>query len=268
MAYENLLVEKDNGIAVVTLNRPKALNALNAALVHEIAQVFDELNADDDVKVIILTGSGQKSFVAGADIKEMRLLNAEEGRKWAELSEGVFLNNIEQGEKPVIAAVNGYALGGGCEIAMACDIRIASDNAKFGQPEVNLGIIPGFGGTQRLARLVGAGQAKYMIYSAEMISAEDAYRVGLVQKVVPQDQLLDEAKKLAKTIMSKSQTAVRFAKDAINRGVEMSMSNAMQYEALYFGTCFGAQDQTIGMNAFVNKEKAQFTGKFDKKEDK
>lgn len=263
--YENLLLEEENGIAVVTLNRPKALNALNSALMGEIAAVFDELYKKAGVKIIILTGAGEKSFVAGADIKEMRLLNIEEGKNWAQTSEQTFLA-IEQGPKPVIAAINGYALGGGCEIAMACDIRIAAQNAKFGQPEVGLGIIPGFGGTQRLPRLVGAGMAKYMIYTAEMISAEEALRIGLVQKVVPQNELLAQAKKTAETIMSKSQSAVRFAKDAINRGPEMSMSNAMQYEALYFGTCFGSEDQPIGMNAFVNKEKAQFTGNFAPKQ--
>lgn len=262
--YENLLVELDNGTAIVTLNRPKALNALNSALMTEIGSVFSELNANPSVQVIIITGAGQKSFVAGADIKEMRMLNIEEGRKWAEKSENTFLQ-IEEGAKPVIAAVNGYALGGGCEIAMACDIRIASENAKFGQPEVGLGIIPGFGGTQRLPRLIGAGMAKYMIYTANMISAEEALRVGLVQKVVSQEELLSEAKKIAQTIIAKSQSAVRFAKDAINRGVEMSIPNAMQYEALYFGTCFGSEDQMLGMNAFVNKEKAEFTGKFAKK---
>lgn len=265
--YENLLCEEENGIAVVTLNRPKSLNALNSALVHEISAVFKELYAKESVKVIILTGSGEKSFVAGADIKEMRLLNVDQGLKWGQLSEGVFME-IEQGPKPVIAAVNGYALGGGNEIAMACDIRIASDNAKFGQPEVGLGIIPGFGGTQRLSRLVGAGMAKYMIYTAEMISADQALQIGLVQKVVPQAQLIDTAKKVAATIISKSQSAISLAKDAINRGYEMSMDNAMHYEALNFGVCFGSEDQTIGMNAFVNKGKPSFTGKFALKTDK
>lgn len=263
--YENLLVEEENGMAILTLNRPKALNALNSALMGEIADVFAKLYQKESVKVIILTGSGEKSFVAGADIKEMRLLNVEEGKAWAQKSEKTFLQ-IEQGPKPVIAAVNGYALGGGCEIAMACDIRIASDNAKFGQPEVGLGIIPGFGGTQRLARLVGAGMAKYLIYTTQMLKAEDALRIGLVQKVTTQGELLKEAKSIAQTIMSKSQTAISFAKDAINRGVDMSISDAMQYESLYFGICFGGQDQTIGMNAFVNKGKPQFTGKFTEKQ--
>lgn len=263
--YENLLLEEEDGIAIVTINRPQALNALNDATMTEIADAFDGLFKKDSVKVIIVTGSGEKSFVAGADIKEMRLLNVEEGKRWAEFGEGTFLK-IEQGPKPVIAAVNGFALGGGCEISMACDIRIASENAKFGQPEVGLGIIPGFGGTQRLARLIGAGMAKYLIYTTDMISAEEALRIGLVQKVVPQTELLDQAKKIAKTMMKKSLSAIGFAKDAINRGKEMSIDNAMHYEALHFGVCFGGEDQTIGMNAFVNKEKPQFTGKFAKKE--
>ncbi len=259
--YQNLLVNEENGVAVVTLNRPKALNALNKELMGEISQVFDELNAKEAVKVIIITGSGEKSFVAGADIKEMKDLNINEGRLWAAQSEGVFLK-IEQCPKMVIAAVNGFALGGGCELAMACDIRMASDNAKFGQPEVGLGIIPGFGGTQRLPRLIGRGMAKYLIYSAEMIKAEEALRVGLVQKVVPQAELLAEAKKLAAVIMSKSMMAVSFAKDAINRGMEMDMATAMQYESYIFGTCFGGEDQKEGMTAFTNKAKPNFTGKF------
>ncbi len=259
--YQNLLVCEENEIATVTLNRPKALNALNDALMSEIDQVFDELSAKENIKVIILTGAGEKSFVAGADIKEMKDLNINQGRLWAAKGEGVFLK-IEQCPKIVIAAVNGFALGGGCEISMACDIRIAAENAKFGQPEVGLGIIPGFGGTQRLARLVGRGMAKYMIYTANMVKAEEALRIGLVQKVVPQAELLAEAKKLAQTIISKSMTAVSFAKDAINRGLEMDMATAMQYESYIFGTCFGGLDQKEGMNAFVNKGKPAFTGKF------
>jgi enoyl-CoA hydratase len=259
--YNNVIVEIENGTAVVTMNRPQALNALNDELMSEINDIFTDLNQDNSVKVIILTGAGEKSFVAGADIKEMKDLNADEGRRWAEKGETTFLK-IEQCEKPVIAAINGFALGGGCEIAMACDIRIAAENAKFGQPEVGLGIIPGFGGTQRMSRLVGRGMAKYLIYTANMIKADEAYRIGLVQKVVPLASLLEEAKSLAQTIIKKSQTAVCFAKDAINRGAEMSMANAMAYEAYIFGICFGGEDQTEGMNAFVNKAKPNFTGKF------
>lgn len=262
-AYENLFIQIENGVAVVTLNRPKALNALNDALMTELGAAIAELNKDISVKVLILTGAGEKSFVAGADIKEMQNLNADEGKRWAEKGEGTFLQ-IEQSEKPVIAAVNGFALGGGCELAMACDIRIASENAKFGQPEVGLGIIPGFGGTQRLSRLVGRGMAKYLIYTADMIKAEEAFRIGLVQKVVPLDILLEEAKKIAQKIIHKSQTAVCFAKDAINRGAEMSMGNAMEYEAYIFGMCFAGEDQSNGMKAFVNKEEPAFTGTFVK----
>lgn len=262
--YNNLLLTEENGLAVVTLNRPKALNALNAALLDEIGQVIDELAANDSVQAIIITGAGEKSFVAGADITEMKDKNVEEGKVFAEQGQGVFLK-IEQCPKPVIAAVNGFALGGGCELAMACDIRIASETARFGQPEVGLGIVPGFGGTQRMPRLIGRGMAKYLIYSADMVKAPEALRIGLVQKVVAPEVLLDEAKAIAIKIMSKSPIAVRFAKDAINRGVEMDIPNAMQYEAYIFGACFASEDQKDGMTAFVEKEKVNFTGKFPKK---
>lgn len=262
--YNNLLINEEDGIALVTLNRPKALNALNDELMTEIGIAIDELEAKDSVQVIIITGAGEKSFVAGADIKEMKDLNIDQGKRWAAKGEGTFLK-IEQCEKPVIAAINGFALGGGCEIAMACDIRIAADNARFGQPEVGLGIIPGFGGTQRMPRLIGKGMAKYLIYTADMIKADEALRIGLVQKVVPLAELIETAKKVAKTIISKSPMAVRFAKNAIDRGIEMSIPNAMEYEAFIFGTCFGGDDQTEGMTAFVNKEKAKFTGSFPAK---
>jgi len=261
--YNNLLIAEENGIAVVTINRPKALNALNSDVLDDLSAAFDELAVQDSVKVVILTGGGDKAFVAGADITQMKDMNVLEGKLFAEKGQGVF-TKIEQFVKPVIAAVHGFALGGGCEIAMACDVRIASDAAKFGQPEVGLGIVPGFGGTQRLARLVGRGMAKLLIYTADIIDAQEALRVGLVQKVVAPDVLLEEAKAIAGRIVKKSSVAVNLAKDAINRGMEMDIPNAMQYEAYIFGTCFASEDQKEGMTAFVEKRKPAFSGKFAK----
>ncbi len=261
--YTNLLISEENGLAVVTINRPKALNALNSDVLDDLSAAFDELAVQDSVKVVILTGGGDKAFVAGADITQMKDMNVLEGKLFAEKGQGVF-TKIEQFPKPVIAAVHGFALGGGCEISMACDIRIASDAAKFGQPEVGLGIVPGFGGTQRLARLVGRGMAKLLIYTADIIDAQEALRIGLVQKVVAPDVLLEEAKAIAGRIMKKSSVAVNLAKDAINRGMEMDIPNAMQYEAYIFGTCFASEDQTEGMTAFVEKRKPAFSGKFAK----
>jgi len=262
--YNTLLLTEENGVAIVTINRPKALNALNSMVLDELSQILDEIAANDAVKAVILIGSGEKAFVAGADITEMKEMNVIEGKIFAEKGQNTFLK-IEQLNKPVIAAVHGFALGGGCEMAMACDIRIASQAAKFGQPEVGLGIVPGFGGTQRLARLVGRGMAKLLIYTADIIDAPEALRIGLVQKVVAPEVLLDEAKAIAKRILKKSSSAVSLAKDSINRGIEMDISNAMQYEAYIFGTCFASEDQKEGMTAFVEKRKPTFTGIYAKK---
>ncbi|MDD4600724.1 Short-chain-enoyl-CoA hydratase [bioreactor metagenome] len=262
--YTTLLIAEEAGVAIVTINRPKALNALNSTVLDELSAAFDELAANDAVKAVILTGSGEKAFVAGADITEMKEMNVVEGKLFAEKGQNVFLK-VEQCPKPVIAAVNGFALGGGCELAMACDIRIASETAKFGQPEVGLGIVPGFGGTQRLARLIGRGMAKLLIYTADIIDAQESLRVGLVQKVTAPEGLLDEAKSVTKRILKKSSVAVSLAKDAINRGVEMDIPNAMQYEAYIFGTCFASEDQQEGMTAFVEKRKPSFSGRFVKK---
>lgn len=262
--YSTLLIAEEDGVAVVTINRPKALNALNSTVLDELAQAFDEFTTNDAVKAVIVTGSGEKSFVAGADITQMKDMNVAEGKIFAEKGQNTFLK-IEQCPKPVIAAVNGFALGGGCELSMACDIRIASENAKFGQPEVGLGIVPGFGGTQRLPRLVGRGMAKLLIYTGDMIDAQEALRIGLVQKVVAPESLLTEAKGVVKRILKKSSIAVNFAKDAINRGMEMDIPNAMQYEAYIFGTCFASEDQKEGMTAFVEKRKPAFSGRFAKK---
>lgn len=258
--YENLLLEVNEGIAIVTLNRPKALNALNAATVYELDRIFDELAKDDNVKAIIVTGSGDKSFVAGADITEMRNYTAVEGRRWGQLAQGVF-SKIENTPKPVIAAVNGYALGGGCELAMACDIRIASEKAKFGQPESSLGIPPGFGGTQRLPRLVGKGRAKELLFTADMIDAAEAYRIGLANKVVAPGELINAAKTLAQKIMSRAPIAVQVCKAAVNEGLDVDLDSGIAYEAEIFGLCFATEDQKEGMAAFVEKRKAAFKGK-------
>lgn len=245
--YENIKYEVSEGIGYVTINRPKALNALNMDVLTDLYAAFTEIEADETVKAVIVTGEG-KAFVAGADIAQMSQLNALEGREMMIMGHKV-MNLIEAVEKPVIAAVNGFALGGGCELAMACDIRIASEKAKFAQPEVGLGIIPGFGGTQRLARLVGKGMAKYMIMTAEMISAAEAYRIGLVEKVAAPEELMDEAVKVAKTIASKAPIAIATAKSAINNGFDMDMKSASKFEIETFTAAFGSEDKTEGMAA-------------------
>lgn len=258
--YNNLLLEVTEGMGIVTLNRPKALNALNAATVHELDRMFDELAKDSALKVVIVTGSGEKSFVAGADITEMRNYSAIEGRNWGKLAQAVF-NKIENLPKPVIAAVNGFALGGGCELSMACDIRIASEKAKFGQPEVSLGIPPGFGGTQRLPRLIGKGRAKELLFTGEMIDAAEAYRIGLVNKVVVPEELMNTAKAMAQKIMSRAPIAVQVCKAAVNEGLDVDLDSGIAYEAEVFGLCFATDDQKEGMAAFVEKRKANFAGK-------
>lgn len=260
MAYENILLEKQGNIAVVTVNRPKALNALNAATLSELGQVFDELAKDESVFVVVLTGAGDKAFVAGADISFMKELTAVEARDFALLGQAVF-NKIENLPQPVIAAINGFALGGGCELAMACDIRVASENAKFGQPEVNLGVPPGFAGTQRLPRLVGKGVAKELLYTADMIGADEAYRIGLANKVFPAAELMDGAMKMAGKIAAKGQIAIRLTKSAVNQGLEMDLARGMAYEAEVFGLVFSTEDQKEGMAAFLEKRKAEFKGK-------
>lgn len=254
--YENIKYESRDNIAYVTVNRPKAMNALNMDVLNELYDVFTAIEADADIRAIILTGEG-RAFVAGADIAQMNQLNALEGRQMMIMGHKV-MNLIEAIEKPVIAAVNGFALGGGCELSMACDIRIASEKAKFGQPEVGLGIIPGFGGTQRLPRLVGKGMAKYLIMTAEMIPAEEAYRIGLVEKVVPAESLMEEAEKLAKTIASKAPVAVATAKTAINNGFDMDMKSASKFEIETFTAAFGSEDKSEGMSAFLEKRAPEF----------
>lgn len=254
--YENIKYESRDNIAYVTVNRPKAMNALNMDVLNELYDVFTAIEADADIRAVILTGEG-RAFVAGADIAQMNQLNALEGRQMMIMGHKV-MNLIEAIEKPVIAAVNGFALGGGCELSMACDIRIASEKAKFGQPEVGLGIIPGFGGTQRLPRLVGKGMAKYLIMTAEMIPAEEAYHIGLVEKVVPAESLMEEAEKLAKTIASKAPVAVATAKTAINNGFDMDMKSASKFEIETFTAAFGSEDKSEGMSAFLEKRAPEF----------
>lgn len=258
MEYQKLIIEKQNRICILKINNPEALNALNTVILNELGQAFDEIAADDEVDVVILTGEG-RSFVAGADIAEMSVMKAEEGRQFGRLGASIF-RKIELLEKPVIAAVNGFALGGGCELAMACDIRIASSKAKFGQPEVGLGITPGFSGTQRLPRLVGVGKAKELIFTATIIHAEEACRIGLVNRVVEPDQLMTVCMDMANTIASKAQLAVRYSKEAINRGIETDVETGIAMETALFGLCFATTDQKEGMEAFLWKRQPEFKG--------
>lgn len=257
MAYKYLLLEKEDGIGILYINRPEAMNALNTGVLEEIIQAMEEISKDNEIQVLIITGAGDKSFVAGADIKEMHGLTAVEGREFGYIGQAAF-RAIEKLEKPVIAAVNGFALGGGCELAMAADIRLASDKARFGQPEVGLGITPGFGGTQRLPRLVGEGRAMELILTANNINAEEAYRIGLVNHIYPVADLLDEARKIARKIMSNAPLAVKYSKSAINKGLQTDIDTGMAIEADLFGICFSTEDQKAGMGAFLNKEKASF----------
>lgn len=256
MELKNLLVEKNDGICTVKINNPQTLNALNAEVLEELEYAFDQINEDDEVSVVVLTGEG-KAFVAGADISYMKDLDATQAKKFGEDGARVF-RKIETLKKVVIAAVNGFALGGGCELSMACDIRIASTKAKFGQPEVGLGIIPGFSGTQRLPRLVGMGKAKELIFTGGHIDAEEAYRIGLVNKVTEKENLMEETYKMADKIKSNSKVAVKYAKEAMNRGTETDIETAIAYESNIFGLCFASSDQKEGMTAFTEKRKANF----------
>ncbi len=259
MEYKLLLVEKrEDGIAIVTINKEKSLNALDGEVLDDLSACFADIEEDKDVRVVILTGAG-RSFVAGADISQMQPMNAEEGYKWAKKAMDIFFQ-IEKNSKPVIAAINGFALGGGCEIALACDIRIASTKAKIGQPEAGLGITPGFGGTQRLIRAIGPGMAKELIYTADMIDAQEALRIGLVNHVYEPEQLMDEAIKLAQAIIKNAKKAVEYCKSAINYGVQTDIETGMEIERQAFGLCFATKDQKEGMAAFLEKRKAEFVG--------
>lgn len=257
---KNLLFENLEGIGLITVNRPRALNALNRETLLELDSLFELLSKDKTIQAIIITGSGDKAFVAGADITEMQQMSAVEGREWGKLAQSVF-NKIENFPRPVLAAVNGYALGGGCELAMACDIRIASEKARFGQPEVSLGITPGFGGTQRLPRLIGKGRAKELLFTGDMIDAEEAYRIGLVNKIAAHQNLVETAREMANRILLRGPVAVTLCKAAVNEGMDVDLESGCAYEAEVFGLCFATADQKEGMIAFLEKRKPVFIGK-------
>ena len=250
----NVLLEKKGHIAVATINRPKALNALNSEVLEDLNELVDLVNADEDIYALVLTGAGEKAFVAGAVIGEMSTLTKAEGEAFGKKGNDVF-RKLETMPIPTIAAINGFALGGGCELCMSCDIRICSDTAVFGQPETGLGITPGFGGTQRLARLVGPGMAKQLIYAAKNIKADEALRIGLVNAVYPLEELMDAAEKLAATIAKNAPIAVRACKKAINEGLQVDMDRAIVMEEKLFGSCFETADQKEGMGAFLEKRK-------------
>ena len=250
----NILLEKKGSIAVATINRPKALNALNSQVLEDLNELVDLVSADEEIRALVLTGSGEKAFVAGADIAEMSTLTKAEGEAFGKKGNDVF-RKLETMPIPTIAAVNGFALGGGCELSMSCDIRICADTAVFGQPETGLGITPGFGGTPRLARLVSPGMAKQLIYSAKNIKADEALRIGLVNAVYPLEELMPAAEKLATTIAKNAPIAVRACKKAINDGLEAKMDDALVIEETLFGSCFGTADQKEGMSAFLEKRK-------------
>ncbi|MGZ3496537.1 MAG: enoyl-CoA hydratase/isomerase family protein [Vulcanimicrobiaceae bacterium] len=253
LPFENIIVESDGQVATITLNRPKSLNALNAQLLGELSLALLELERNHDVRAIVITGSGEKAFAAGADIGELNALsNALEGAEKARVGQAVTLQ-IERLRKPVIMAINGFALGGGCELAMSGDIRICSENARFGQPEVNLGLIPGYGGSQRTTRLVGRGMAMYLCLTGEMIDAQEALRIGLVQKVVPQPDLLVAAKRIAETIASKAPLAIEACKRVIVGGAHLSLPDALELEALEFGALVNTTDFKEGTSAFLEK---------------
>ncbi len=260
MEYRTLLVSLEQGIAFVTINIPEKLNALNATAKGELRELFADFRKNPDVRVVIVTGAGDRSFVAGTDIKELTALDQEAGRLFSTDGQEVF-DAIENLGKPVIAAVNGFALGGGCELALACHIRIASEKAVFGQPEVNLGIIPGYGGTQRLARLVGRGRAMEMILSGRSIDATEALRIGLVTSVVPHDTLLQEAKNAASVLAGKAPLAIRMALKAVNISEETTLTEGQQLEASLFGVCCSTTDFKEGTRAFLEKRKPVFSGK-------
>ncbi|MFC1514133.1 enoyl-CoA hydratase-related protein [candidate division KSB1 bacterium] len=261
MEFENLLYEVTDKTAIVTINRPDKANALNAQTLLDLMAAFSQLKIDPDVRVIILTGSGEKFFVAGADISEIIKNDASTGASFAHHGQDIF-SLIENLGKPVIAAVNGFALGGGCELAMACSFRIASSNAKFGQPEAGLGVIPGYGGTQRLPRLVGKGRALELVLTGDMITAEEAYRIGLVNRVVEQAELLDTAKEIADKIITSAPLAVKYCLEAVNNGLNIPLADGLRLEAELFGLSCATEDMKTGMTAFLEKKgKADFKGK-------
>ena len=258
--FENVLYDKRGGIAYVTVNRPKALNALDTPTWTDLRSAFEDARDDRNVRGVILTGAGDRAFIAGADISELAHVTAYEAQQSSRFGQGV-LDLIENFGKPVIAAINGFALGGGCETAMACTIRIAVEAAKFGQPEVKLGLLPGGGGTQRLLRLVGKGRALQLILTGEMISAQEAYRIGLVNEIVPAAELIARAEAILKTIASNAPIAVRLSLEAANKGAETSQSEGQLLEASYFGLCAATEDKKEGTSAFFEKRAPRFQGR-------
>jgi enoyl-CoA hydratase len=259
MTYENLLVDREGAVALVTLNRPAKLNALNARIIAELGHVMAALGADPDVRAVVLTGAGEKAFVAGADINELAVQSPAQGKEHASAGQRVF-DRIESLGKPVIAALNGFALGGGCELAMACTLRIAADTARLGQPEVNLGLTPGYGGSQRLPRLVGRGRALELLLTGDMISAARAYEIGLVNRVVPAADLRAEAMKLAATLAAKAPVAVQYILEAVHHGAEMPLAEGQHLEATLFGLVASTDDMKEGTRAFLEKRKPDWTG--------
>lgn len=257
MEYKNLLFELKEKTAVITVNRPDKLNALNSQTMDELKDVFKSVKNDENVRAVVITGAGEKAFIAGADISELNKLDMISGKNFAEKGQEIF-SLIENLTKPVIAAVNGFALGGGCELALSCHIRLASDNAKFGQPEVNLGIIPGYGGTQRLTRLINSGRAMEYILTGDMISADEAYRTGLVNHVYPQQELLSKAVELGNKIAGKAKDAVRYSIEAVNAANELSLKEGLLLEAGLFALCCGTDDFKEGTSAFLEKRKPEF----------
>lgn len=259
MAYENIVYEVNEGIATITFNRPKALNALNGALLAELSQALDAIAADENIRVLILTGAGDKSFVAGADISELATFDSLKAKAFARRGHDI-INKLQQLPITVIAAVNGFALGGGTEISIACDFIYASENAKFGQPEINLGLIPGFGGTQRLPRLIGTNMAKELIYTGKMISAAEALQLGLVNKVVPHDNLMTEVMETAGVIAFKGKVSLREAKQAIDKGMNVDLASGCGIEIDAFALCYASPDAKEGTSAFLEKRPAEFKG--------
>jgi len=259
MSYENIIFQIEEGIATITFNRPEVLNALNEESLKELSHALDEISADEDIRVLILTGAGEKSFVAGADISMFPTFNVLKAKLFSEMGHNL-MNKLQELPIPVIAAVNGFALGGGCEVAIACDFIYASENAMFGLPEITLGIIPGYGGTQRLPRLVGMNMAKEMIFTGKMIPATEAHFIGLANKVCPQEQLMDEVIKTAKGIVSKGKVSLRAAKQAINNGMNVDLDTGLRIETDAFALCLASPDAIEGTSAFLEKREANFKG--------
>jgi enoyl-CoA hydratase len=259
-AYENILFETGDGVATLTINRPKVLNALNGQTLDELRRAILAVRADESIRCVIITGAGEKSFIAGADINELAVQTPVSGREHARSGQHI-LDLIENLGKPVIAAINGFALGGGCELAMACTIRLAAESARLGQPEINLGIIPGYAGTQRLARLIGRGRALELLLTGDHMTAAEAHRLGLVNRVVPAAELMTEARKLAASLAAKAPVAVRYILDAVNKGLDMGFAEAQVFEATLFGLVSSTEDMREGTRAFLEKRKAEFKGK-------